>query len=55
MAIYHMYIYNKFGVCVYYKDWKRKSKPKNILEDQKLMYGMIFSLDRFTVGISPTK
>mmetsp|Transcript_20820 Transcript_20820/g.30852 ORF Transcript_20820/g.30852 Transcript_20820/m.30852 type:complete len:146 (-) Transcript_20820:65-502(-) len=44
--IYNLYIFNRKGNCLYYKEWNR---PLNTLEDddaeeKRLMFGMLYSL-----------
>ena len=50
-----IYIYNRRGRCLYYKEWKRTNDPMKDSpgEDQKLMFGLIFSLQQFVRKISP--
>lgn len=53
--IYNLYIYNRKGKCLYYKEWNR---PLNTLaddldEERKLMFGMLFSLKDLTTKMSP--
>ncbi|CAM9371391.1 unnamed protein product [Choristocarpus tenellus] len=44
--IYNLYIFNRKGKCLYYREWNR---PQNTLEDdqleeQRLMFGMLYSI-----------
>lgn len=55
--IFNMYIYDRKGKCLFYKEW---SRPLNTLsddpeEEKKLMYGMVYSLKELTSKISPSK
>eukprot|EP00761_Pharyngomonas_kirbyi_P001110 gb/GECH01001111.1/.p1 GENE.gb/GECH01001111.1/~~gb/GECH01001111.1/.p1 ORF type:complete len:138 (+),score=26.75 gb/GECH01001111.1/:1-414(+) len=52
--IYNFFIYSRDGTCLYYKEWYRETKV-NSNEEQKLMFGMLFSLKRFVSGVAPVK
>lgn len=39
--IYNFYIYSRNGACLYYEDWNRRTAPKSMLEEQKLMFGLM--------------
>lgn len=50
-----MYIYNRKGKCLFYKEWLR---PLNTLlddpeEEKKLVFGMIYSLKDLTSKLTP--
>eukprot|EP01041_Mallomonas_annulata_P002262 gene2262-4399_t len=54
--IFNLYIYNRKGNCLFYKEW---SRPVNTLaddpeEEKKLMFGMLFSLKELTARMSPS-
>ncbi len=55
MTIFNLYIFTKRGSCIYYKEWLR---PVNTLqdegEDQKLMFGLLFSLKQLMNKMNPT-
>eukprot|EP00762_Andalucia_godoyi_P005157 ANDGO_03922.mRNA.1 Trafficking protein particle complex subunit 1 len=53
MLIHSLYIYDRLGNCLYQKDWFRPRKTNSDVEDQKLMYGMYYSLRAFCKTISP--
>ncbi|EKX39292.1 trafficking protein particle complex subunit 1, partial [Guillardia theta CCMP2712] len=42
------------GVCLYYEDWHRVKRPKNLPEEQKLIFGLLFSLKGFLELFSRT-
>ena len=53
--IFNLYIYNRKGKCLYYREWCR---PLNTLsddpeEEKKLMFGMLFSLKDLTSKLAP--
>jgi hypothetical protein len=55
--IFTLYIYDRRGKCLYYKEWNR---PLNTLaddpdEERKLMFGMVYSLKELTAKISPAE
>ncbi|GMT34966.1 hypothetical protein PFISCL1PPCAC_26263, partial [Pristionchus fissidentatus] len=53
MTIYNLYIFNKEGTCIYYREWKREKQsglPKS--EEYKLMFGMLISLRSFAERLS---
>ena len=51
--IYSFYIYNRDGVCLYYREWSRPKKVSNLMQDQKLMFGFLFSLKQLVLKMSP--
>eukprot|EP00026_Physarum_polycephalum_P002574 Phypoly_transcript_02581.p4 GENE.Phypoly_transcript_02581~~Phypoly_transcript_02581.p4 ORF type:complete len:144 (+),score=30.30 Phypoly_transcript_02581:2304-2735(+) len=51
--IFNIYIFNKHGTPIYYEEWHRKKPAKNLAEEQKLMFGMLFSLKSFVTKTSP--
>jgi hypothetical protein len=57
LMIFTLYIYDRRGKCLYYKEWNR---PLNTLaddpdEERKLMFGMVYSLKELTAKISPAE
>jgi hypothetical protein len=52
--IYNFYVYDRKGNCIYYEEWNRKIPTKNLEEEQKLMYGMLWSLKSFVKKTSPS-
>jgi trafficking protein particle complex subunit 1 len=51
--IYCFYLFNRDGVCLYYEDWNRVRKPKSLPEEQKLIFGLLFSLKATVLAMSP--
>mmetsp|Transcript_22117 Transcript_22117/g.32213 ORF Transcript_22117/g.32213 Transcript_22117/m.32213 type:complete len:140 (+) Transcript_22117:76-495(+) len=54
--IYNLYIYDRKGECLFYKEW---SRPMNTLKDdpdeeKRLMFGMIYSLKDLTNKMAPS-
>ncbi|CAM6127214.1 unnamed protein product [Calypogeia fissa] len=48
-----MYMFNRQGVCVHYHVWLRPLSNLSRQEDQKLMFGLLFSLKSFTAKMDP--
>lgn len=49
-----MYIFDRNGVCLHYHLWFRPLTTLSPHQDQKLMFGLLFSLRSFTVKMDPT-
>ncbi|KAH9312325.1 hypothetical protein KI387_027360, partial [Taxus chinensis] len=49
----YMYVFNRNGVCLYYREWMRPHKTLSPQQDLKLMFGLLFSLKSFTAKIDP--
>lgn len=54
--IYNLYIFNRKGKCLYYREWNR---PQNTLgdaaddgEEQRLVFGMLYSLKEVVTKMS---
>ena len=59
MVCFNMYIFNRNGVCLHYSEW---SRPKNVkdgagtlVDDAKMMFGLLFSLKNVCTAIDPTR
>ncbi|CAI0546442.1 unnamed protein product [Linum tenue] len=51
----HMiYVFNRNGVCLLYKEWNRPLHTLNAQQDHKLMFGLLFSLKSLTAKMDPT-
>ncbi|CAL5228832.1 g12035 [Coccomyxa viridis] len=57
MGCFNIYIYNRQGTCLYYYEW---SRPKSVkqgagtpADDQKMMFGLFFSLKTFAAAMDP--
>eukprot|EP00245_Coleochaete_scutata_P013761 TRINITY_DN5701_c0_g1_i1.p1 TRINITY_DN5701_c0_g1~~TRINITY_DN5701_c0_g1_i1.p1 ORF type:complete len:146 (+),score=10.34 TRINITY_DN5701_c0_g1_i1:99-536(+) len=48
-----MYIFNRHGVCLHYHEWNRPLVTLSPQEDQKLMFGLLFSLKSFAAKMDP--
>ncbi|EFJ10441.1 hypothetical protein SELMODRAFT_110731 [Selaginella moellendorffii] len=48
-----LYIFNRNGMCLHYHVWLRSLMTLSPQQDQKLMFGMLFSLNSFTAKIDP--
>ncbi|MQL98102.1 hypothetical protein Taro_030808, partial [Colocasia esculenta] len=51
---YMLYLFNRHGVCLLYREWHRPVRTLDAQQDQKLMFGLLFSLRSFTAKIDPT-
>lgn len=52
--IYSIFIYNRSGQCIFYEEWNRTvNNTASRDEEQKLMYGMLWSLKSFVKKSSP--
>ncbi|KAF3773243.1 Trafficking protein particle complex subunit 1 [Nymphaea thermarum] len=50
-----IYIFNRNGVCLLYREWQRPLKTLSPQQDQKLMFGLLFSLKSFTAKMDPVR
>ncbi|KAG2304911.1 hypothetical protein Bca52824_033562 [Brassica carinata] len=48
-----MYVFNRNGVCLLYKEWNRPLHTLNPQQDHKLMFGLLFSLKSLTAKMDP--
>lgn len=52
----HMiYVFNRNGVCLLYREWNRPLHTLNQQQDHKLMFGLLFSLKSLTAKMDPTR
>ncbi|GMN44513.1 hypothetical protein TIFTF001_013719 [Ficus carica] len=49
-----MYVFNRNGVCLLYREWNRPLRTLNPQQDHKLMFGLLFSLKSLTAKMDPT-
>ncbi|KAF5772294.1 putative trafficking protein particle complex subunit [Helianthus annuus] len=49
-----MYIFNRNGVCLLYREWNRPLRTLNSNQDHKLMFGLLFSLKSLTAKMDPS-
>ena len=50
---YSFYMFNRHGECLQYIEWSRPRKVKNSTDDQKMTFGMLFSLNQFVAKMDP--
>eukprot|EP00850_Spirogloea_muscicola_P014102 SM000099S25208 [mRNA] locus=s99:271621:272722:+ [translate_table: standard] len=51
--IHAVYVFDRAGVCLYYRAWRRPHAPLSAAEDRKLMFGLLFSLKSFAAKMDP--
>ncbi|XP_030459781.1 uncharacterized protein LOC115680174 [Syzygium oleosum] len=49
-----MYVFNRNGACLFYREWNRPLRTLNPQQDHKLMFGLLFSLKSLTAKMDPT-
>ena len=50
--IYSFFLFTRSGACLYHEEWNRKPS-KNREADEKLLFGLLFSLKSFIQKVSP--
>lgn len=50
-----MYVFNRNGVCLLYREWNRPLHTLDAQQDHKLMFGLLFSLKSLTAKMDPTR
>jgi len=50
-----MYVFNRNGVCLLYREWNRPLRTLDAQQDHKLMFGLLFSLKSLTAKMDPTR
>jgi hypothetical protein len=52
--VYNFYIFDRHGDCLFFREWNRPKGPPahGYVEDQKLMFGLLFSLKQFVQQLS---
>jgi len=54
-----LYIFNREGVCLHYREWSRPKHVKDgagtLVDDAKMMFGLLFSLKNICTAIDPTR
>ncbi len=55
MTVYNLYIFNREGTCIYYKEWLR-TKVSGLSREQefKQMFGLIIEMKSFVGKMSPS-
>ncbi|KAK2983592.1 hypothetical protein RJ640_023126, partial [Escallonia rubra] len=49
-----MYVFNRNGICLLYREWNRPHRTLSAQQDHKLMFGLLFSLKSLTAKMDPT-
>ncbi|KAI3735344.1 hypothetical protein L6452_14839 [Arctium lappa] len=49
-----MYVFNRNGVCLLYREWNRPLRTLDSNQDHKLMFGLLFSLKSLTAKMDPS-
>ncbi|KAL5976187.1 hypothetical protein ACLOJK_020517 [Asimina triloba] len=52
--VHMMYIFNRNGACLLYREWNSPLKTLTAPQDHKLMFGLLFSLKSFTSKMDST-
>mmetsp|Transcript_8884 Transcript_8884/g.13490 ORF Transcript_8884/g.13490 Transcript_8884/m.13490 type:complete len:140 (+) Transcript_8884:1-420(+) len=52
--IFNFFLFTREGECLYYKEWNRKRKCESPEEEQKLLFGLLFSLKTFCEKSCPS-
>lgn len=57
MVIHNLYIFNRKGHCLYYREWQKPSSPHraNDEEKQRLVFGSLYSLNELIMKMASTK
>ncbi|XP_057995372.1 uncharacterized protein LOC131169097 [Hevea brasiliensis] len=50
-----MYVFNRNGVCLLYREWIRPLHTLNAQQDHELIFGLLFSLKSLTARMDPTR
>jgi Sybindin-like family len=57
MVVHNIYIFGRDGACLYYHEWLRPKPVRDgagsISDDQKMMFGLFFSLKTFAAAMDP--
>ena len=54
MTVYTLYIYNRMGMCLFYRRWHQQPKGKRGIEHEtKLMWGLLFSMKELVNKMTP--
>jgi hypothetical protein len=53
--LYSCHIFDRQGTCIFHKEWNQKHKKteQQVEGEFKLVYGLIFSLKQFVIGVAP--
>ncbi|CAG9465832.1 unnamed protein product [Pedinophyceae sp. YPF-701] len=55
-GVHCLYIFDRAGTCLYYREWDRPCRPTGSQEDeQKMIFGLCFTLKTLAAAIDPTE
>lgn len=57
MVVFNLYIFNRQGICIHYREW---SRPKDVKhgagsqqDDQKQLFGLLWTMNNFCSTMNP--
>lgn len=57
MVCFNMYIFDRQGTCLHYNEWYRPKSVKQgagtLIDDQKQMFGLFWTISNFAATLDP--